>query len=291
MRTARTASPRTAPQTAATARRASAARAPTARDLMVEIADPQRLSRNERAAIFDNCRRANLSLYRLPAGGEDRDLLARLWRQLGLRDLVVNPCAGEDGMTRIEFVPAARYIPYTRRALNWHTDGYYYPARDTVRGVAMHCARPARRGGGHRYFDPETAWALLHAENPQYTEALSHPATLTIPANLEDGAQRAACSRPVFARNAATGHLHMCWTERARNIRWRDDPLTQAALASLRAILNDSGRHIACALAAGEGVVCNNVLHRRDAFEDDPAQPRLLYRGRYRDRVGAEAPC
>jgi hypothetical protein len=35
------------------------------------------------------------------------------------------------------------------------------------------------------------------------------------------------------------------------------------------------------------GVICNNVLHARSAFRDDPARPRLLYRARYYDRVRA----
>ena len=34
------------------------------------------------------------------------------------------------------------------------------------------------------------------------------------------------------------------------------------------------------------GLVCNNVLHDRAGFVDDPKQPRLLYRARYLDRIG-----
>jgi hypothetical protein len=34
------------------------------------------------------------------------------------------------------------------------------------------------------------------------------------------------------------------------------------------------------------GLVCNNVLHDRSGFVDDPMHPRLLYRARYLDRVG-----
>ena len=39
-------------------------------------------------------------------------------------------------------------------------------------------------------------------------------------------------------------------------------------------------------LEPGMGIVCNNVLHRRDGFVDDPSRSRLLYRARYLDRVG-----
>jgi hypothetical protein len=37
----------------------------------------------------------------------------------------------------------------------------------------------------------------------------------------------------------------------------------------------------------GMGIVCNNVLHERSGFVDDPLRPRLLYRARYYDRVAA----
>lgn len=33
------------------------------------------------------------------------------------------------------------------------------------------------------------------------------------------------------------------------------------------------------------GLVCNNVLHDRAGFDDDPQAPRLLYRARYLDRL------
>ncbi|MCP4272243.1 MAG: taurine catabolism dioxygenase TauD, partial [Gammaproteobacteria bacterium] len=38
-------------------------------------------------------------------------------------------------------------------------------------------------------------------------------------------------------------------------------------------------------LTAGQGVITNNVLHIRSGFTDDPENRRLLYRGRFFDRV------
>jgi phosphomannomutase len=38
-------------------------------------------------------------------------------------------------------------------------------------------------------------------------------------------------------------------------------------------------------LQPGMGLVCNNVLHDRSGFIDDPSLPRLLYRARYTDRI------
>jgi hypothetical protein len=38
-------------------------------------------------------------------------------------------------------------------------------------------------------------------------------------------------------------------------------------------------------LQAGEGLISNNVLHNRTAFEDGPGHRRLIYRARFYDRI------
>ena len=38
-------------------------------------------------------------------------------------------------------------------------------------------------------------------------------------------------------------------------------------------------------LEAGMGIVCNNVLHERDAFSDSAEHRRLVFRARYHDRI------
>jgi len=38
-------------------------------------------------------------------------------------------------------------------------------------------------------------------------------------------------------------------------------------------------------LQAGEGLISNNALHNRTAFEDGAAHKRLLYRARFFDRI------
>ena len=42
------------------------------------------------------------------------------------------------------------------------------------------------------------------------------------------------------------------------------------------------------ALSAGEGLICNNVLHNRSQFEENPEAPRLLYRLRYYNRIATD---
>jgi hypothetical protein len=38
-------------------------------------------------------------------------------------------------------------------------------------------------------------------------------------------------------------------------------------------------------LAPGMGILCNNVLHDRSGFTDDPRRPRLILRARYHERI------
>lgn len=116
---------------------------------------------------------------------------------------------------------------------------------------------------------------------------------MMIPKNVVDGVElRPDRTGPVFMV-AADGHLHMRYTMRKRNVVWKDDPLVKEAVAWLMALLNaDISAGVPYiyrgTLQAGWGLISNNVLHDRSAFEDDPApaRKRLLYRARYYDRIG-----
>ena len=82
--------------------------------------------------------------------------------------------------------------------------------------------------------------------------------------------------------------LHMRYTARTRSIAWKDEPDTRAAVAFLEQWLSSDAPWIfRLRLQPGMGLVCNNVPHERSAFTDDPQCPRLLYRARFLDRVGA----
>ena len=109
---------------------------------------------------------------------------------------------------------------------------------------------------------------------------------MTIPERTDEhGVARAAQSGPVFSVDHH-GFLHMRYTARTRSIEWKQDADTQAAVAQLEKLLNSDIPHIHSAqLQSGMGLLCNNLLHDRAAFKDDPAHPRLLYRARYYDRI------
>lgn len=256
--------------------------ATNAEQLMVEIDNPVALSNSERRRILDNCKYNNLSFYRSARPITDNATVKTFAAQLGLHSLCDNPQADRDKISRIEVTENTRYIPYTDRTLSWHTDGYYNDDCDIVRAFLMHCVQPAINGGVNDYLDHEVVYILLYRENPNYIAALRHPQAFTIPANENE---RAARSSPVFRDDPVTNQLLMHYTERAKHIEWH--PSCEEALSCLRELLHTTRYKLSYKLASDEGVICNNVLHNRSAFEDFGKTPRrLLYRARYRDRVG-----
>jgi len=262
-----------------------------AEDLVVEVRDPRALSDSEAAQIRRVCAAANMAVYASPlAGVADKDIARRLGARLGLARLQANPLADEDGISSLEVAAeksARGYIPYTNRRLLWHTDGYYNPPESRIRAFLLHCVRPAAAGGENRMLDPEIAYILLRDADPRYVAALSAPDAMTIPANEEDpAAQRAAQTGPVFSFE--DGVLHMRYTARTLSIEWRPDEATRAAVQYLKQILDSDSPYVfTLRLAAGQGLVCNNVLHDRGAFTDAPGEGRLVYRARYVDRVAS----
>jgi len=264
-------------------------------ELMVPVENPHALSEAERAAILRACGRANMAVYVLRHRDEatDKTVPADLGAQFGLRDLDRNLYADDEGISALQVSEQRRkheYIPYSNHAISWHTDGYYNDPRHCVRGMVLHCARPAARGGENRLLDHEIVYIRLRDQDPRHIAALMRPDVMTIPANVEDGVEiRPAQTGPVFSVDAQSGHLHMRYTARTRSIEWRQDEETRAAVRALEAVLaEDSPRIFRHRLEAGQGVICNNVLHTRSAFEDDaPAgEGRLMYRARYYQRVG-----
>lgn len=263
----------------------------SAAQLMVPVTDPFNLSAREKADLLAHFCKANMAFYRMTSGDvADKGVVRALGAQFGLHSLDDNLRSDENSITSLRIMPQAsstHYIPYTNKSLNWHTDGYYNAPAARVRAFVMHCVTEANTGGGNLYLDPEIAYLLLREENPEYIRALMQPDAMTIPANVEDGVEiRPAQSGPVFSVDPANGSLHMRYTARTRSIEWKDDEITQAAAGFLGSLLNSDLSYIfRYKLASGEGIICNNVIHSRDAFEDTAGQERLLYRARFHERI------
>lgn len=261
-------------------------------DLVVEIGGLGRLSETERAAILARFPRCNMAIYACRDETADRAAVAQFAARFGLRRLDHHLCVNDDGVSELSVAGSGvrtGYVPYSNRSLSWHTDGYYNDLSRPVRAVVLHCAETAATGGENALLDPEIAYIRLRDENPAFITALEHPECLTIPANTgEDGTDeiRPEVCGPVFSRDPRSGALHMRYSARKKNIRWRDDQLTREALGFLTELLAAAeGPVLRYRLRAGEGLISNNVLHNRTAFEDGPGQRRLLYRARYYDRV------
>jgi len=264
-----------------------------ANDLVVEVGDPAQLSDVELEALIERCRAANSVIYAAGPERIEKADAAAMARQLGLVHLDGNLCADEDRITSLRVMPGGTrhegYIPYTDRPLNWHTDGYYNHPRERLRAMLLHCATPAAEGGESALLDHEIAYILLREENPELVDALMAPDAMAIPANVENGVEvRPRRVGAVFLVEPQSGNLYMRYTARKRHVEWKADAATRAAVAALERILSGESEFIVRhRLEPGQGIISNNALHNRAGFRDDPAGglSRLIYRGRYYDRV------
>ena len=261
-------------------------------ELIVPLDDPRHLNAAELAALENRCARANMAIYSAPhLPAADKSIPKQLAQQLGLVHLEGNYLADEDGLSSItpageEGSVRGEFIPYTHKPINWHTDGYYNTLDRRILGMTLHCAQDAEAGGENALLDHEIAYIQLRDANPDFIAALMQSDAMTIPARMdEDNVARPEQSGPVFAIDPEQGFLYMRYTARTRSIVWKDDVLTQAAVKALADILASSEYILTARLAPGMGLICNNVLHTRSGFSDSPEHRRLLYRGRYYDRL------
>lgn len=266
---------------------------PTAAEaLIVEVKDPCALSGAEADALLRLCRKTNMALYASQRGRfEDKAIPRAVGECFGLERLDNNMLADDDGITSLQMVPGKSqrgYIPYSNKRLLWHTDGYYNSAESRIRAFVLHWVSPAAEGGENSLLDHEIVYLLMRDASPDYVRALMAPDAMTIPANTESGEEtRVAATGPVFSTDAS-GNLHMRYTARTRSIEWRPDAVTREAVRFLENLLaSDSPYMFRHRMAAGQGLICNNVLHNRTAFTDDVDKgiARLVYRARYYDRI------
>lgn len=261
-------------------------------DLLVEIDDPRQLTQAEQDAILSSCRKANMAVYVSNLGATSgTDIPLGIGSRFGLDHIDHNPGAEQDAVTAITIQDDqlhTPYIPYSNRAIHWHVDGYYNRLDLQDHGLVLHCVRPAKQGGENALMDHEMAYLLMRDAHPEYVQALMQEDAMMIPKNVVDGVElRPDRIGPVFMVTA-NGNLHMRYTMRKRNVVWKDDKLVKQAVSWLENLLKGDSQYIYRAtLQPGWGLICNNVLHDRSAFEDaeDPAAKRLLYRARYFDRL------
>ena len=260
-------------------------------DLVVEVRDLEHPTAAERKALLQRVRHANMVIYHC-ALTEHRTAVLRFAENFGLFSLDRNPAADDDGLSAIrvhEKPQPGEFIPYTDRAIRWHTDGYYNPPERRIGAFLLHCVRPATEGGVNTLLDPDLLYLRLRDADPDALAALMHPRAMTIPAHVEEGVElRPEQGGPVFTvlRGGPRPALHLRYTARTRSIRWRDDAATRRAVQLLESLLTDPvDGALEHRLEPGQGLLCNNVLHSRSGFRDGPGPGRLLYRARFHERI------
>jgi alpha-ketoglutarate-dependent taurine dioxygenase len=270
---------------------------------MVEISDLANPTNAACTELACRCATGNIALYQTAAGAQDPDAIRAGLRgfadSLGLEIAEAHRSAGKCGIVALTVsqAPAQRgYIPYSRRPMNWHTDGYYNAPGEQIRAMVLHCVQPAHSGGRNQFFDPEIAYIRLRDHNPDFIAALMHSQAMTIPENREaNGDLRPVSTGPVFSTDASGANLMMRYTARTRSIAWRKDDVTTKAVTFLQELLEkgDPLMHT-IRLEAGQGVLCNNALHNRTGFDPDPGpdggadSDRLIFRVRFHNRVDRE---
>ncbi len=262
----------------------------SAEELIVEVSDPRALSSSEHEALMQRIRRCNMAIYASQVREESSTIPRQMGKQFGLEHLDANWLADEDGVSELQVSNGGTrrsYIPYTDRPIKWHTDGYYNSPERTIRSMVLHCVRSAAEGGENKLMDHEMLYLLLRDADPQHIHALMQPDAMTIPERVDetDGIRQEQAG-PVFSVDTVTGSLHMRYTARTRSIEWKQDKATIAAVATLEQLLDAQAPYIFHArLEPGVGLLCNNVLHDRAGFSDNPDHARLLYRARYHDYI------
>ena len=265
-----------------------------ASELIVPVNNPFALTEKEQAELSHCFIRANMAIYTINIGSDFRDkkIVQKIGQDFGLNRLDDNLGADNDNITSLQVIEGGRkqgYIPYSNLKLSWHTDGYYNLPHQQIRGVILHCASTAVEGGENSLLDQEMMYIHLRDLNPTYISALMKSDVLTIPPNIENGVEiRGAQSGPVFSVDENTHALHMRYSARKRNIIWTEDAITTQAVNEIDDFLaSDSPWIFRHRLEPGQGLICNNVLHNRTSFKNDEEgeQQRLIYRGRYYDRL------
>ena len=259
-------------------------------EYFIEIDDPAKLTASEKNKILALCQNNNFALFQIKAQANYEDSIIRINQQFGLKDFDGHLYVKNKGLAHItqsNNKDQSEFIPYTDKNIGWHTDGYYNPIDARIRAFSLFCVQPAKTGGLSQWIDPDMVYLLLREDNPEVANALTHPQAMSIPEHRVDGKVRRERSvGPVFFVDELTQQLYMRYTQRKKNIEFFNSIEIQQAIEYLDALLNQkTPYHFQHLLQTGQGILCNNVLHKRQSFVDDAQHPRLLLRGRYFNRI------
>lgn len=258
---------------------------------MVDIANPFALTTVEKEEIQHICYHNNFVLFEIKAQEYYDQAILQINQQMGLIDYDKNLYAQNNGLayiTQSDKIRQSEFIPYTNKAIGWHTDGYYNAIDNRVRAFSLFCVSPSAMGGVNQWIDPQMVYILLRDNNKYAVEALSHPQAMSIPEHkINEHVRRVKSTGAIFFIDELSNALYMRYTQRKKNIDFFNSTEIKQAVTLLDNLLNSTTPyHFEHTMSANQGLLCNNVLHNRSAFTDNPQYPRLLLRGRYANRIG-----
>lgn len=258
---------------------------------IIEILNPTKLNDKDLKNISASIDKFNFALYQLRDETNNFEISYKPFcNQLGLDDLDRHLCLEEDLITKIfndTVKSKAFYIPYTNKPINWHTDGYYNKQEQMVYSFLLHCSQPAFEGGENSILDPDQVFIYLMEQDKRFIDVLLCDDVMTIPENRKNGELiRPETSTAIFKVLNSQHDVLMRYSMRKKNIIFKQDALTQEALSCMDEFINaETSPHISIKLKAGQGIVSNNVLHKRTAFKDKTGLERLYYRARFYNRI------
>jgi len=241
-------------------------------EISVEIKDINRATKNEISKIKSTLDKFNSCLYRSNRDLESNSCLLDFAKAVGMKTFDCNNIEANE-ISTISSIKNEKiqYIPYTNKALNWHTDGYY--DKKPLFSWLLHCINPADDGGENYLLDHELAmreYVLSYDD----IEVLMNKRAITIPES--QGSNRSELSTYIFSFDNDYEKLHMRFSMRKENIKMSDNTFT--AMSKLTDVIenNCSKYSINYKLSKNEGILSNNILHGRNSFKDDKVQRKLL---------------
>jgi hypothetical protein len=242
-------------------------------DLKVSISDINHVSKTEISQIKQKLTKFNCCIYASGTDLDDDSKIMRFAQSLGMRtfdshnidDSAISTISANKDENNM------RYIPYTNKGLNWHTDGYY--DSKPIFSWLLHCIEPALSGGENFLLDHELAIReyILKYDDIIY---LTNNETFSIP--TDEVAKREITSNYVCDMNNEYKKLHMNFSMRKENIIVNKD--SESAMSKLIKIIKEDCKkyHLTYKLSKSEGIVSNNILHGRNAFKDGQVMRKIL---------------
>ena len=242
-------------------------------DLKVSISDINHVSKTEISQIKQKLTKFNCCIYASGTDLNDNSKIMRFAQSLGMKtfdshnidDSAISMISADKNENNM------RYIPYTNKGLNWHTDGYY--DNKPIFSWLLHCVEPALSGGENFLLDHELAIREYVLKHDDITCLMNNQA-FSIP--TDEVAERGVTSNYVCDMNNEYKKLHMNFSMRKENIILNKD--SKSAMSKLIKIIKEDCKkyHLTYKLSRNEGIVSNNILHGRNAFKDGPVMRKIL---------------